>query len=49
MYGGRVEEYTEFCLGNLRERGHLGDTGIDGKIILRWIFMKWVVWGYGPD
>jgi len=42
MYGGRVEEYTGFCWGNLRERGHLGDTGIDGKIILRRIFMKWM-------
>jgi hypothetical protein len=24
-------------LGNLREREHLGDPGIDGRIILRWI------------
>jgi len=23
------------------ERGHLGDPGLDGKIILRWIFRKW--------
>jgi hypothetical protein len=24
--------------GNLRERGHLEDTGVDSRIILRWIF-----------
>jgi len=27
----------------VRERDHLGDTGIDGKIILRWILKKWDV------
>jgi len=26
--------------GNLRERDHWGDPGVDGKIILRWIFRK---------
>ena len=30
-------------MGNLRERDHLGDPGIDGRIILRWIFRKWDV------
>jgi len=30
-------------VGNLREREHLGDTNIDGRIILRWIFRKWDV------
>ena len=25
----------------MRERDHLGDTGVDGRIILRWIFRKW--------
>jgi len=28
---------------NLRERDHLGDPGIDGRIILRWIFRMWNV------
>ena len=27
-------------VGNLRERDHLGDEGVDGRIILRWIFRK---------
>jgi len=26
--------------GNLRERDHLGDPGVDGSIILGWIFRK---------
>jgi hypothetical protein len=27
----------------LRERDHWGDPGVDGRIILRWIFRKWDV------
>jgi hypothetical protein len=34
----RGEAYTGCWWGNLRERDHLGDPGIDGRIILRWIF-----------
>ena len=37
---GREEAYTEFWWGNLRERDHLGDPGVDWRIILRWIFRK---------
>jgi hypothetical protein len=27
------------------ERDHLGDPGVDGRIILSWIFRKWDVEG----
>jgi hypothetical protein len=29
--------------GNLSEIDHLEDQGVDGMIILRWIFRKWDV------
>jgi hypothetical protein len=39
----RGEAYTGFWCGNLSEREHFGDPGVDGKMILRWIFRKWDV------
>jgi hypothetical protein len=38
--------YIGFSWGNLRERDQWKDPGLDGKIILRWIFKEWV---YGLD
>jgi len=37
---GRGESYTRFWWGNLRERNHLKDPGVDGRTILRWISKK---------
>jgi hypothetical protein len=34
--------YTGFWWGNLREREHMNDTGVDGRLILRSLFRKWV-------
>ena len=35
------EVHTEFWWGNLKGRDHLEDAGLDGWMILRWIFRKW--------
>jgi len=41
--GGAREVYTAFWWGNLRERDHSEDPGLDGKIILGCILRKWDV------
>jgi hypothetical protein len=32
--------HTGFQWGNPRERDYLGDPGVEGMIILKWIFKK---------
>jgi hypothetical protein len=37
---GETGAYTGFWWVNLRERNHLEELGVDGRIILLWIFRK---------
>jgi len=37
---GAREVHTRLWWGNLRERDHLEDPGIDGRTMLKWIFSK---------
>jgi hypothetical protein len=43
----RVWRMGEACTGSwwgiLKKRYHWGDSGVDGRIIIRWIFRKWDV------
>jgi hypothetical protein len=44
---GKKEVRTGFWWVDLREGDHFGDLGVDGRIILKWIFKKWD--GHGLD
>ena len=40
-YGGEERLIQGFLCENVSEKDPLGDPGVDGRIILRWIFRKW--------
>jgi hypothetical protein len=40
LVGERTGVYS-VLVGILRERDHWGDMGVDGRVILRWIFKEW--------
>jgi hypothetical protein len=37
---GERRDLYRFAVGNLRERDHLEDPDVEGKIILKWVFKK---------
>jgi hypothetical protein len=37
----RGETHTGFWRGNIKEKDLLGDLGVDGRIMLKFIFEKW--------
>jgi len=39
---GRGGVHIGFWWGNMRERDHSEDSGVDGRITLNWIFNKWM-------
>jgi hypothetical protein len=43
-YSSNANNYImSFSLAFIVSHSHLGDPGVDGRIILRWIFRKWDV------
>jgi hypothetical protein len=55
---GKTRCSYRVLLRKLRERVHFKDTGVDGRLIFKWIFKKWfgawngLIWlgiGHGVD
>ena len=44
-YGGKERHIRGFAGETRGKETKWGEQGVDGKIILRWIFRKWDVWG----
>jgi hypothetical protein len=42
----KKDAHKEFWWESLRKRDHLGDSGVGGRIILKWLFRKkdWSEW-----
>jgi hypothetical protein len=40
-HGGEKAMHTRFWWGDLRERHHLENLSVDGRIILKCVFKKW--------
>jgi len=38
---GRRDVPIGYWMGDLIERDHLEDLGVDGRIILKWIYRNW--------
>jgi len=43
-YGVEDRRIQGFGGGNLREKDHLGDPGVEGRIILNHIVLAWRIW-----
>jgi hypothetical protein len=46
---GEKRGVYKVLVGNLRDRDYLEEQGVDGRIILKWIFRKWDLvmdWNY---
>jgi hypothetical protein len=41
---GDGRDVYRVLMGKPAGNDHWGDQGVDGRIILRWIFRKWDVW-----
>jgi len=41
LIGDRRKLHTRFWWGNMKELYHLEHPGVNGRIIIKWIFKKW--------